>query len=1014
MKSKLNTKEKISSKCNFKVEFFMKRKLMLFLSLLFISVGIVTAQTQTRGVVVDESGEPVIGASILIKGTSQGTVTDYDGNFALSAPANAKLIITYVGMISQEVVATPNMKIVMVSDSEMLDDVVVVGYMQRKIASTSASVVKVDAKTIEEKPTANPMDALQGKVAGLQVFTSTGEPSAISSLKLHGVGSLGAGSSPLYILDGMPVTSNTIMSANPNDFESIQVLKDAAATSIYGARAANGVIYITTKRGTVGERAKITARGQYGVSNLANSAYYDKMMNTSQFLQLSSELGIYDDGTIDFIKETYGQNDTKWWKYYLKQNVPTYQGDVSISGGTGRTNYYISGGMFNQKGIREGSDYRKFNLRSNINSQLNEITKVGLNTSIAYDLINESQFERNSTGGGGLSFLAPPFYTHIDPETGKDYYGMIPGWNRLATKYFTDNHPSEQKTFHYNLSGNVELKPVEGLALRSQAGLELSDYFYDRQRYPSFSGALGNGFGTKDFRRRSQITITNTAQYNFDLQDVHNFSLLAGHEFIDYSMMYIRANASGMQDDRLMLLPNGVNKTVDEQKTEYAFLSYFGQLSYDYSEKYFVDLVVRNDASSRFGKNKRNGMFWSAGLLWKAKQEDFLQDTDWLDALDLKFSIGTQGNADIGNYNAYALAGPAGQYNESPGWGLTSPGNDDLGWERQRKTTVGATASMFKFLKFNVEYYHRLTSDMLMDVPLPMTTGIPQDGMGFASVTQNVGKYLNQGIDLRIDFDIINNREASLDAYINFNYNKDKVVELFQDRDSWILPGYGFGYIVGQPVNFIYPLFKQINPENGYPEWYLPGDDITIKTENEVTSIYNDILEQNTGIRRNTPMVGGFGLSGQYKGFYIQTDFTFALGKNMISNDRFFFENPYNFAGFNQSTSTLDYWKKPGDKAQFPGLDYLDNVSPLFTEFDSRLIEDASFMRLKNLSVGYNLPKKFLSSQKVFTGAKIYVTGRNLLTFTNYTGVDPEVDSNLSLGAYPNSRQFIVGFELNF
>ena len=987
---------------------------MLFLSLLFISVGIVTAQTQVRGVVVDETGEPVIGATIQVKGTSQGTATDYDGNFELRVQPNATLVFSYVGMNTQEVQATPNMRVVMMSDSEMLEDVVVVGYMERKIASTSASVVKVDSKTIEEKPTANPMDALQGKVSGLQVFTSTGEPSAFSSLKLHGVGSLGAGSAPLYILDGMPVATSTIMSANPNDFESIQVLKDAAATSIYGARAANGVIYITTKRGKVSERAKISVRGQYGTSNLANPDYYDKMMNTSELFQLWSELGIYGESTIDGFREKYGMNDTKWWKYYLKQGVPTYQGDVSISGGTGRTNYYISGGLFNQEGIREGSDYKKFNLRSNINSQINQIMKVGLNTSVAYDLVNLSPYERNSTGGGGLAFLAPPFYTHIDPETGEDYEEVIPGWNRETPKYYTSKLKSTEKTLYYNLSGNVEIKPIEGLTLRSQAGMEIGDYFYDRYRLASYRGALGNGFGTKDFARRSTLTSTNTAQYSFDLDDTHNFNFLVGHEFIDYNYFYIRANASGMQDDRLMLLPNGVNKSVDESKAEYAFLSYFSQLSYDYSEKYFVDLVVRNDASSRFGKNKRNGTFWSAGLLWKAKKEPFLQDTEWLDDLDFKFSIGTQGNADIGNYNAYALAGQIGQYAESPGWGLTSPGNDDLGWERQRKTSFGVTAGMFNFFKFNVEYYHRLTSDMLMDVPLPMTTGIPQDGLGFASVTQNVGKYLNQGVDIRLDFNILNRRDANLTGYVNFNYNMDKVVELFQDRDSWILPGYGFGYIVGEPVNFIYPIFKQINPENGYPEWYLPGEDIAVKTENKVTSNFSDVLEQNTGIRRNTPMVGGFGVSGDYKGFYLQADFTYALGKNMISNDKFFFENPIQFGGFNQSKTTLDYWKKPGDNAQFPGLDYIDNVSYLFTEFDSRLIEDASFMRLKNLSIGYNLPKKFLGSQKILTGAKLYVTGRNLLTFTNYQGPDPEVDSNLSLGAYPNSRQFIVGFELNF
>lgn len=991
----------------------MKKKLFMFLALIFVGIGLVMAQTQVRGTVVDENGDPAIGATIQIKGTTQGTVTDIDGKFTISAPANGTIVVSYVGYTTQEVPVSANVRVELQTDSELLDDVVVVGYMQRKISATTASVVKVSSKEIEERPTANPMDALQGKVAGLQVFTSSGEPSQFSSMKLHGVGSLGAGSAPLYILDGIPVATSTIMSANPNDFESIQILKDAAATSIYGARAANGVVYITTKRGKVQERAQITVRGQYGTSSLANTDYYKQFMNTEEFLKMSSEFGIYSDGTINSIKEQYGMNDTQWYKYYLRSGVPTYQGDVSISGGAGRTNYYVSAGAFSQEGMREGTSYSKYNLRSNLNSQLNRIMRLGLNTSIAYDNANVSPFERNNTSGGGLAFLAPPFYTHIDPETGKDYEEIIPGWNRVTPKYFTKHQKSHEKTLYYNVSGNILINPIEGLDLRSQAGLEVGDYFYDRYRLASHISAPNNGFGTKDFSRRTTLTITNTAQYNFDIDDNNDLTILAGHEFIDYNYHYFRANASGMQDDRLMLLPNGTNRTVDEAKSEYAFLSYFGQLSYDYGEKYFIDLVARNDASSRFGKNKRNGMFWSTGLMWKAKKENFLQDVNWIDELDIKFSIGTQGNADIGNYNSYALAGQSGQYNQQPGWGLTSPGNDDLGWEKQRKTSVGVDARLFNFMNMNVEYYHRLTSDMLMDVPLPLTSGVPQDGLGFASVTKNVGKYLNQGVDIHFDFDIIKRRDAGLTAYINFNYNKDKVIELFQDRDSWILPGYGFGYIVGEPVNFVYPIFKQINPQTGYPEWYLPGENIAETTKGEVTSTFNDTLEQNTGIRRNTPMVGGFGISGDFKGFYLQADFSFALGKNMISNDRYFFENPINFAGFNQSKNVMNYWKEPGDNAEFPSLEYLNNVSPLLTEFDSRMIQNASFMRLKNLSIGYNLPKK-LFNHKIITGAKVYVTGRNVLTFTNFTGTDPEIDSNLTLGAYPNSKQFIVGFELNF
>lgn len=241
-------------------------------------------------------------------------------------------------------------------------------------------------------------------------------------------------------------------------------------------------------------------------------------------------------------------------------------------------------------------------MRSNINSQLNKITRVGLNTSIAYDLSNMSPYERNNTTGGGLAFLAPPYYSYIDPETGKEYEELIPGWNRLTPKYDTKKTPSTEKTLHYNLAGNISINPVEGLTFRSQAGLELRDLFYDRNRLASHRSALGNGFGTKDFSRRATMTFTNTAQYNFSIADRNNFAALVGHEFINYDYHYIRANASGMGDDRLMLLPSGTNRTVDESIAEYAFLSYFTQISYDYDEKYFIDLVGRNDASSRFGK----------------------------------------------------------------------------------------------------------------------------------------------------------------------------------------------------------------------------------------------------------------------------------------------------------------------------------------------------------------------------------------------------------------------------
>lgn len=995
----------------------MKRKLFMFLALCLMTIGSVLAQTQVRGTIVDEHGDPAIGASIQIKGTTQGTTTDIDGNFTLSAPANGTLVISYVGYQTQEVAVAATLNIVLKTDAEMLDDVVVIGYSQRKLAATSASVVKVSSKEIKEKPTANPFDAIQGKVSGLQVYTSSGEPSAISSIRLHGTGSLGAGSSPLYILDGVPVTSGAIQSLNHNDIESFQFLKDAAATSIYGARAANGVVYITTKKGVASERAQISVRGQYGVSKLANTAYFDQLMNTDEMLRYMEEVGIQSPEQIQKIRDQYGMNDYKWYNFYY-QDAPTYNADVNISGGKGSTNYYISSGFLRQQGLRAGSDYKKMNLRMNLNSALNDIIKVGLNSSVSYDFAKTNPFEGNNTTGGGIAVMAPPYYTPYD-ENGNEYYDkIIPGWQRYNPKFMMANQQRNNETLYLNLAGNVTITPFENFTIRSTAGLELSDYTFHYFYNPSYPAALGDGAAERDFSRSMTFTTNTTAEYKFNVADDHNFSALIGHEFVDYDYSSFYAYGTGLVDDRLMLLGNITkDKELGESFSEYAFLSYFGQFSYDYLNKYYLDLVVRNDASSRFGKNRRNATFWSTGLLWKLKKEDFLQSASWLNDLDLKFSIGTQGNADIASYKANPLVGTTSQFNGKVGWGLSTPGNPDLGWEKQTKATIGITTRMFDRLGVNLEFYNRVTSDMLMDVPMPYTTGNPLDAIGFASITSNVGKYQNRGIDLRIDYDFLKGRDYDLSGYLNFNYNKDKVLELFQGRDSWILPGYGFGYIVGQPVVFVYPIFKGINPDNGYAEWYIPGDNVAEKVtdDSKVTPYFNDNLEQNTGIPLYTPMTGGFGLSGSYKGFYMTADFGFALGKHMISNDKYFFENPLSFMpSLNQNRSVFDYWKKPGDNARFPSLEYNYNIDSRITWFDSKMIENASFMRMKNLTVGYQIPANFLKSQKVFTAAKVYVTARNLFTITNYQGMDPEVDSNLSFGANPNTKQFMVGAEISF
>jgi hypothetical protein len=326
-----------------------------------------------------------------------------------------------------------------------------------------------------------------------------------------------------------------------------------------------------------------------------------------------------------------------------------------------------------------------------------------------------------------------------------------------------------------------------------------------------------------------------------------------------------------------------------------------------------------------------------------------------------------------------------------------------LGWESQKLSTLGLKFALFNDrYHFNVEYYNRVTTNMLVSVPFPYTSG-------FGSVLSNVGALKNSGVDIAFDFDIVKAKDYFVTPYINLSYNKEEVTELFDGRDYWITPNTGVCWVVGKPVTFFYPLFAGIDPTDGMPMWYKQSEDKTVTSKVETTKVFNTAaLEQSTGIKRNAPLIGGFGLNAGWKGITFQADFSYALGKYLINNDRYFFENPSAFSGFNQTTRILDYWKKPGDVALFP------KYGTQFTQFDSRLIENASFMRLKNLSIGYKIPDSMLGKTKFFTGARFYLTGRNLLTFTNYLGPDPEIDSNLSLGVNPNTKQYSVGFELTF
>jgi len=996
----------------------MRKFTTLFLCLL-LGASQLWAQNRTiKGKVSDDKGMPLANASVVAKGSTSGTTTAADGSFTISVGPTVKvLVVTSLNFVAQEISIgnKTTLNVTLVSTSQDLEGVVVTTYgSPKKKNETPGSVVTVAATKLQNKPTANIFDALQGKVPGLQIYSSSGEPTNTPSVRLNGVGSLTTSSTPLYIMDGIPIDAGTVLSLNPEDFESVSVLRDASATSIYGSRAANGVIIFTTKKGSV-RKSQINLQTQYGISNLTKPTedLYNSFMNADQFKKFVVATGQQTQAGLDAsLAAAPNLGDTKWYKVYYKDNRPTYQADLNISGGAGKTSYYVSGSYFKQEGIAWRSDYTRYTMRANINTDVTNWFKMGVNLFGGWDKRQTNPYGTNNLNRG-LSLLSQPYLSPINPATGQRY-DFIPGLfgsGAYHPEYLQDKITADGNNLQFNPSGYLTVTPIKNVTLTSRAGMEFFDYRETRYTKPSFIGATVGGVtsGTvrEIFDRATTRTITNTAEYKFTVAKKHNFSALGGQEFINNTATGINSKADGLTDDRLILLSNGPNAiTATSYKTEYAYSSYFGILNYNLDSKYFLNASLRNDRSSRFGRALQGATFYAVGASWQAKKESFLSSVNWLTNLVIKASIGTSGNSNIGNYDNLAKSGSnvSTAYNGNTGLTVSDPGNPELSWEKQRQINVGFQATVFKRITIEAEYFNRKTTNMLLAVPFAFTSG-------FSSVQSNVGSLVNNGINVSLNYDAIVKRDASLSFYANLGYVNQKVTELFQGKQSYTIANTGVTWAVGQAVTFYYPVFSHIDPTSGLPLWYVPNADNTIanKDPKNVTTTFSSTgLLQNTGINRYAPFNGGFGLNGNYKAFSIAADFSFSQGKYLINNDRYFFENPSVFAGYNQSTNVLDYWKKPGDVTRFP------KYGVQFTQFDSRLIEDASFIRLKTLTVAYSIPRSVLDRTKTITGVKFYVTFRNLLTFTKYSGPDPEVDQNLSLGAYPNTRQTAFGLNINF
>ena len=1008
----------------------MKKLLLVSLCFIVLCVTQVFAQnrTITGTVTAKEDGLPIPGATVRVKGTATAAATDVNGKYSIAAAPNSTLVFSYVAYSPQEIAVggKTTINVVLVQGNKQLNEVVVTSYgTGTRVANLVGTVAVISGKDLQNKPSPNALDALQGRVSGLNVLSSSGEPTSTPSLTLHGISSLGAGSTPFIILDGVPVDISTIISLNQNDIQDLQVLKDAASTSIYGSRASNGVIRITTKTGALNQPAKITVSSQYGVSKLANTDFFNNFMNSAQFEAFQVESGQL---TQTQLNQTLAalpvkNADTKWYKVYYKDNTPFYNENVSIAGGGEKTTYFVSAGYLKDAGIAYRSAYDRYTLRSNVESTVNSWLKFGLKLSLGYDERETNPSGTNSTNLG-LALLAAPYYSAIDPN-GKPYIS-IPGWGHYSPSYrasvFKDNNNNTQ----INPSAFVELTPISGLTIRTQAGMDDYDYRETTLQLPSYLGSVGNGKTTEFFTRGTSKTFTNTAEYKFNVAKVNHFSALFGQEYTDGFTNVFNASTTGQSNDLLTQLSAGPNnitvsnvnnydnnatttKTGGVGDAAYVYNSLFGTLNYDYNERYFVEGSIRSDKSSRFGINHQTGTFWSAGVSWKAKEEDFLKDVSWLNELTVRANTGTTGNSEIGNYPSLATVSSV-SYGNSNGYSFNSPGNPNLTWESQRLTTIGINTTVLEVVHLDLSYYIRKTSNMLIDVPFAYTSG-------FGSVTSNTGTLQHKGADINLTVDVWKDpaHKGYFSPFIIANIDHNKVTSLFQGKDFWVVPNTGVSWVIGQPVNYFEPIYKGVNSQTGAPEWYLPnpgeeGPKTTRKDPKAVTSEFNSTaLQQNTGVSQYPWLTGSFGFNAGYQGFYASALFIFNVGKHITDNDRYFYENPNQFPGYNQTKRVANYWKKPGDVALFPDVNNYQ-----FTQFDSQLLENASFMRLKDLTIGYTLPQSILAHTKVIKGAKIYVDGRNLLTVTKYLGSDPEVDSNIALGNYPNTKQYSLGVEVTF
>ncbi len=953
------------------------------------------AKVTVTGTVSSDTEGMLIGASV-VSGPTSGVSTDLNGCYEITVTEGTTLSYSYLGYQKQVwVVPTGITEIkhdVTLLPDDVIDEVVVVAYGTRKKGTIAGSVSTVKAEKLEAVPAAGFDQALQGQSPGLMVLSNSGEPSKAATFQIRGTNSINSGTSPLFILDGVPISSSDFNAISPSDIESVSVLKDASSSSIYGARAANGVVVITTKRGTAMDAAKVTFRTQVGFSQLAHGNW--NLMNTAERIEFEKMIGLDAGKNYDKLSLT----DINWLDVVFNRAALLQSYDLSVSKATDKMNYYVSGSFFDQDGIAQGSTFRRFNVRANTDVRASKWLRLGTNTMAVYEEVQQAEDGEYALYSpiSASRFMLPYWNPYReDGSIASESDGSWSGTGQNPLEWMEAN-PQTNKKYKVLTTLFAEITPFEGLTIRSQFGADFTNSTSFMRSLPSYTPNNGIGVAGRASYNTLGLTITNTITYRTTIADDHSLNFMLGHEGVNSQYEGFQAIIQGQNNDFLTTMSSGSRAISWGDVTDsYGFLSFFGRGEYSYDSRYYADFSVRTDASSRFGRGGRWAAFWSVGLMWNAKRENFLDDVDWLTTAQLALSTGTSGNSSIPNYDHLALVAGGANYNDQMGIYPLQSGNEDLGWEKLWTTNVALHLGFWNRLNADIEFYNKYTTDMLMSVPVSYA----DKGEGFR--WDNIGAMVNRGFELQLNADVVRRGNFVWNVSANVSYNHNEITELYNGLNEYELSSTSTKLVVGHSVGEFYVnRYAGVNPANGDALW--------LTKDGEVTTEFNESDKVMIGKSYIAPWQGGFGTSLSWRGLTLSAQFAWVADRWMFNNDRFFEESNGLYSTYNQSRRILyDGWKQPGDITDIPRY----GVTP---QMDSRFLEDASFLRLKNVMLSYSLPSNMLRKSKFFTSARIYVQAQNLFTFTAFSGIDPEASGNVYKAQYPMSRQYSMGVDLTF